>query len=41
MLLRLPSRVCSNGGQAVNAPREDWPKTLRDEDADIYRYCIY
>jgi hypothetical protein len=36
MLLRLPSHLCSDGGRAVNAPRADWPKTLRGEAAEIY-----
>jgi CBS domain-containing protein len=36
MLLRLPSQLCSDGGRAVNAPRADWPKTLRGEAAEIY-----
>jgi hypothetical protein len=26
----------SDGGRAVNAPRADWPKTLRGEAAEIY-----
>jgi hypothetical protein len=34
--LRLPSQLCSGGGRAVNAPRADWPKTLRGEAAQIY-----
>jgi CBS domain-containing protein len=36
MLLRLPSQLCSDGGRAVNAPRADWPNTLRGEAAEIY-----
>ena len=36
MLLRLPSQLCDDGGQAVNAPRADWPKTLHGEAAEIY-----
>ena len=36
MLLRLPSQLCSDGGRSVNAPRADWPKTLRGEAAEIY-----
>jgi len=36
MLLRLPSQLCSDGDRAVNAPRADWPKTLRGEAAEIY-----
>jgi hypothetical protein len=36
MLLRLPSQLCGDGGRAVNAPRADWPKTLRGDAAEIY-----
>ena len=36
MLMRLPSQLCSDGGRGVNAPRADWPETLRGEAAEIY-----
>ncbi|HLY56817.1 MAG TPA: CBS domain-containing protein [Stellaceae bacterium] len=36
MLLRFPGDLCSDGGQAVNAPSPDWPRTLRGEAAEIY-----
>jgi CBS domain-containing protein len=37
MLLRFPSGLCSDGGQAINSARPDWPNSLRGEAADIYR----
>jgi CBS-domain-containing membrane protein len=36
MLLRFSSKLCSDGGRAVNAPEPDWPETLRGEPAEIY-----
>ena len=36
MLLRFPSRLCSDGGRAVNAREPHWPATLRGEAAEIY-----
>jgi hypothetical protein len=36
MLLRFPSRLCSDGGRAVNVPDPEWPATLRGEAAEIY-----
>jgi hypothetical protein len=37
-LLRFPCELCSDQGRAINVPEADWPKTLRGEAADIYRY---
>ena len=37
MLIRFPSRLCSDGGRAINAPDARWPETLRGEPADIFR----
>ncbi len=36
MLLRFPSRLCSDGGRAINVPEPGWPATLRGEAAEIY-----
>ena len=36
LLLRFPSRLCSDGGRAINAPDSDWPTTLRGEAAEMY-----
>jgi CBS domain-containing protein len=36
LLLRFPSELCSDGGRAINAPRPEWPATLRGEAAEIY-----
>jgi CBS domain-containing protein len=36
LLLRFPSRLCSDDGRAINAPDADWPTTLRGEAAEIY-----
>lgn len=36
LLLRFPSRLCSDGGRAINAPDPEWPRTLRGEAAEIY-----
>lgn len=36
MLLSFPSDLCTDQGRAINAPRPDWPKTLRGEAAEIY-----
>ncbi len=37
MLIRFPSRLCSDGGRAINAPDVRWPETLRGEPADIFQ----
>lgn len=37
MLIRFPSRLCSDGGRAINAPDIRWPETLRGEPADIFQ----
>lgn len=37
MLIRFPSRLCSDGGRAINAPDTRWPETLRGEPADVFR----
>ena len=36
LLLRFPSRLCSDDGRAINAPDPEWPRTLRGEAAEIY-----
>jgi CBS domain-containing protein len=36
MLLRFPTRLCSDGGRAVNVAEPGWPGTLRGEAAEIY-----
>jgi CBS domain-containing protein len=36
LLLRFPSRLCSDDGRAINAPDPEWPTTLRGEAAEIY-----
>lgn len=36
MLIRFPSRLCSDAGRAINAPDPNWPETLRGEPADIF-----
>jgi hypothetical protein len=36
MLLRFSSKLCSDGGRAINAPEPNWPETLRGEPAEIY-----
>jgi len=36
MLLRFPSRLCSDGGRAINVGEPDWPATLRGEAAELY-----
>ncbi len=36
MLIRFPSRLCADGGRAINAPDPGWPATLRGEPRDIY-----
>jgi hypothetical protein len=28
--------LCTDHGRAINAPQQDWPKTLRGEAAEIY-----
>jgi CBS domain-containing protein len=35
-LLRFPSRLCSDGGRAINVPDPDWPASLRGEAAEVY-----
>jgi hypothetical protein len=35
-LLRFPSRLCSDGGRAINVAEADWPSTLRGEAAELY-----
>lgn len=37
VLIRFPSRLCVDGGRAINAPDPNWPRTLRGEPADIFR----
>ena len=37
MLIRFPSRLCSDGGRAINAPDQRWPETLRGEPADVFQ----
>ncbi len=36
MVLRFPADLCTDHGRAINAPQQDWPKTLRGEAAEIY-----
>ncbi len=36
LILRFPSRLCSDDGRAINAPDPEWPKTLRGEAAEMY-----
>jgi CBS domain-containing protein len=36
LLLRFPSRLCSDEARAINAPDRDWPTTLRGEAAEMY-----
>jgi hypothetical protein len=36
LLLQFPSRLCSDGGRAINVAEPDWPTTLRGEAAEIY-----
>ena len=36
MLLRFPSRLCSDAGRAINASERNWPTTLRGKAAEIY-----
>ena len=36
MLIRFPSRLCSDSGRAINAPDLSWPNTLRGEPADVF-----
>jgi CBS domain-containing protein len=36
LLLRFPSRLCSDAGRAINAGEPNWPATLRGEAAEIY-----
>jgi len=36
LLLRFPSRLCSDDGRAINVPDPEWPTTLRGEAAEIY-----
>jgi CBS domain-containing protein len=36
MLLRFPSRLCGDGGRAINVTEPGWPATLRGEAAEIY-----
>ncbi len=35
-LLRFPSRLCWDGGRAINAPDPHWPDLLRGEARDVY-----
>ncbi len=35
-LLRFPSRLCWDGGRAINAPDPHWPDSLRGEARDVY-----
>lgn len=36
LLLRFPNALCTDGGRAINAAEEDWPRTLRGEAAELY-----
>ncbi len=35
-LFRFPSRLCRDGGRAINAPDRHWPDTLRGEARDVF-----
>jgi len=36
LVLRFPSKLCSDGGRAINVPEPDWPTTLRGQAAEAY-----
>lgn len=36
LILRFPSKLCSDSGRAINVPEPDWPATLRGEAAEVY-----
>jgi hypothetical protein len=36
MLLCFPSKLCNDGGRAINAMEPTWPATLRGEAAGLY-----
>jgi hypothetical protein len=37
LVLRFPSRSCTDGGRAIRTEAADWPATLLGEAAEIYR----
>ncbi|MEM1162636.1 MAG: histidine kinase [Pseudomonadota bacterium] len=37
MVMRFPSRLCSDKGRAINNALEDWPETLPGKAADFYK----
>lgn len=36
MVMRFPSRLCSDKGRAINNALENWPQTLPGKAADLY-----
>ncbi len=36
MVLRFPSKLCSDGGRAINVAEPGWPATLRGEAGELY-----